>query len=610
MSSFSSEKKSISAFAQQTKSTVEKIKLKVQENIQYLKDEQICLQENLEKNILDTRQLSKLLSRDLFSPEKVERYKVFGIDGSLIEAIISIKKRSGGIMSEEDLKNILLNRLTKDQVEIVLKYSTPHEDELKKMFNKLWEDVIKQFPQTLPTRNLDVPEEVERSIIKHIGKHDGVLISLMQTEKFKNWKKGKIPQFKPEEEHFHTTWSERGMRVVTTMFRKNQYYMKINHVTSSVLQEAKSLVCKNINIETDFNPKLVSELLREVDKSFEFHKSNITDCTIFFTPEYNYELYIRACSSAIPIFEKIAKKFEDANNPRLHLEKYERIPLFTLYKNQYQQTEAEEAIGNTICAYLEEPLKAQVNGVLCTAIIDKVKKSGVYYLTDKMALKVKVLIDLYKENDFQSYMVFVRDVRECLTTHTTNYITVFADKKLNDSYPSKLQKLAHEKVSNLVDILRDNIPTKTEPDLKEWLAEFSKVFISYFGVSITVYDHFKGYNHLQELNLENLKSNLKKQIDELERKVLQSFDQILFQDVIEHDKEPLEKHLKGLLGCTSQCPFCGEQCDLNEHSTQDRLHRTEVHRVGCLAGCRNKDTKILDTRFCPEQVASDWVFLC
>ncbi len=169
---FLQKKKSISAFAQQTKSTVEKIKLKVQENIQYLKDEQICLQENLEKNILDTRQLSKLLSRDLFSPEKVERYKVFGIDGSLIEAIISIKKRSGGNMSEEGLKYILLNLLTIDEVGIVLKYSTPHEDELKKMFNELWEDVIKQFPQTLPTRNLDVPEEVERSKSLRTGKRE------------------------------------------------------------------------------------------------------------------------------------------------------------------------------------------------------------------------------------------------------------------------------------------------------------------------------------------------------------------------------------------------------------------------------------------------------
>ncbi len=606
---FLQKKQSISAFAQQTKITVEKIKLKVQENIQYLKDEQISLQASLEKNDLDTKQLSKLLSRDLFNPEKVERYKVFGIDGSLVEKIISIKQKSGGNLSEEDLKYILLKLLTVDQVGIVLKYSTPHEDELKRMFNELWEDVIKQFPETLPTRNLDVPEEVERSITKHIGKHDGVLISLMRTEKFKNWKEGKIPLFKPEEEHFNTTWAERGMRAVTTMFRKDHYYMKIYHVTSSVLQEANSHVGKYTTVETDFNPKLVSELLREVDTFFEYHTSKITDYTISFTSEYTYELYIRACSSAIPIFQKIAKKFEDANNPRLHLEKYEKTPLFTLYKNQYQQTEAEEAIGDTICAYLEEPLKAQVNGVLCTAIIDKVKKSDVYYLTDKMALKVKVLIDLHKKSDFQDYMVYVRDIRECLSVCTTNYITIFADKKVHCSKFSKLQMLAHEKVNNLVEIVRNNVPTNTKPNLKEWLAEFSKLIISHFGISIKVDDHFKGYNHLQELNLENLKKKLMKQIDDLEMKVSQSFNQILFQDVIEHNKEPLEKHLKVLLGCTSQCPFCGEQCDLNEHSIQDQLHRTEVHRVGCLGGCKNKRTKILDTNFCPEQVASNsWVF--
>ena len=94
------------------------------------------------------------------------------------------------------------------------------------------------------------------------------------------------------------------------------------------------------------------------------HTSEVTEYKLSITPDYKNEVYLRACSSANPKFEEMAKLFDDQNDPLLHLEKYERTPLFTKYKSQYKQTENEEAIADTLSTYLEEPLKVQVRKTL------------------------------------------------------------------------------------------------------------------------------------------------------------------------------------------------------------------------------------------------------
>ena len=70
--------------------------------------------------------------------------------------------------------------------------------------------------------------------------------------------------------------------------------------------------------------------------------------------------------------------------------------------------------------------------------------------------------------------------------------------------------------------------------------------------------------------------------------------------------KPHDDLLKSLIGCTSQCPFCKEQCDLLEHD-ESCDHRTEVHRMNCLAGWRTKSGKMV-TSICPMLIAGDGSF--
>lgn len=63
--------------------------------------------------------------------------------------------------------------------------------------------------------------------------------------------------------------------------------------------------------------------------------------------------------------------------------------------------------------------------------------------------------------------------------------------------------------------------------------------------------------------------------------------------------------LKSLCGCTEQCPFCGEQCDLGEHAGTEIKHRVAQHRPNCLAGYSDDTTQELVIDICPTKVASE-----
>ena len=144
-------------------------------------------------------------------------------------------------------------------------------------------------------------------------------------------------------------------------------------------------------------------------------------------------------------------------------------------------------------------------------------------------------------------------------------------------------------------------------DLQKWLLIFCKdsELISELGLNLKVDDVLQGYDSVQDLNLNNLKKNIMQQLHDLEETTLKSFETITCQTEMVHWTNKPHELLKSLIGCTAQCPFCGEQCYLMEHEVSTQQHRTEVHRIDCLAGWREKQSQIMVTGFCPALVASD-----
>ena len=604
-------KQAISEFEMDRQMNVEFIKKKVQEHIEIVRKEQEELNESLEKKKLNPEQIKKLLARNLFKPEQLNKFKKDEIiTSNQASQIKSMMKTNKGQLNESILKRILKEEvLDLNQVQVILKKTPQTEEQLQHKFDEIWSELMKQLPRVKLTKDISVERPVEKALTKFVeGKGHHGLIHKLQERTLRQ----RGPQFELQinEKHFLVNGMVHHIfhvvrRISGTTDQHKIQAIEINNVVFDIaLQYMEKTKKKN----TDFKPAFIDELLRLVDDAISTH-SKFQDCSITFTPAYRLDVYVTVCGCAVLQFEEMAQKFEERNNPRSYLEKHHKIPLFTKFKNQYKLTEAEEAIADTLCAYLEVPIRTQLEKSMGTKMVNKMKSSNNHYFGSKMALKVKILTDLHEENKFESFMLYVRDVKKCLQSRIRQYTIQYCDEKVGEGQKTHLQITTEEEVARLISVVETVAAYVSEKDVRKWVDSVCNdmTLRRELGVDLGANDLLVGYDSLQELNVENFKLNIKKRLQELKRKALKSYEKIECAKEMVNWKDQPHQLLRALIGCTEQCPFCGEQCDLLEHDDSCD-HRTEVHRITCLAGWRCSNTQAMTTSICPIQVDSEIKF--
>ena len=605
-------KQAISEFETDRQVNVEFIKKKVQEHIELVRKEQEELNESLEKKELNPEQIKKLLARNLFNPQQFNKFqRDQTITSDQASQIKSMMKTNKGQLNESILKSILKEEvLDLWQVQVILKKTPQTEKQLQHKFDEIWSELMKQLPRVQLTKDISIEGQVEKALTKFVeGKGHHGLIDKLQEQTLRQ--RGFQFELKIKENHFTVnSMMDHVVQFVVRSFRgtTDQHKIQALEITNAVFDIALQYMERTKKKNTDFKPAFIDELLRLVDDAIST-RSNPQDCSITFTPAYRLDVYVTVCGCAVLQFEEMAQRFEERNNPRLYLEKHQKIPLFTKFKNQYKLTEAEEAIADTLCAYLEEPIRTQLEKSLGTKMVNKMKSSNNHHFGSKMALKVKILTDLHEENKFESFMLYVRDVKKCLQSRIRQYTIQYCDQKVRESQKTHLQITTMEEVARLISVVETVAGPISEKDVREWLVSFSNdtTLRRELGADLGVDDLLVGYDSLQELNVENFKLNIKKGLQKLNRKFLKSYEKILCAKEMVNWKDQPHNLLKVLIGCTEQCPFCGEQCDLLEHD-DNCDHRTEVHRISCLAGWRNTSTQAMTTSICPIKVDGDGHF--
>ena len=394
------------------------------------------------------------------------------------------------------------------------------------------------------------------------------------------------------------------------LFAKEDFIMKAYEITRAVFEKADKKLLEIITNELDFSATFVQELLNVVDTTIVSKKMKHKN--ISFTNDYMVEVYIKVCSNSIPKFKKMAENFEERNDPKVYLENCEKGPLFTMYKNEYKQTEAEESIANILCAYLKKPISDQIKRTLGTKMISKMK-SSMAHLTDKAPLKVKILSDLMEKDDFKMMMLYLTDIQKSFEEHIKIYVIEFCDQKVPDENLTELQSMACSEVKRFITDITDifHVTLAQAKSLKQLITTFcnDKKLHRLVELDLSADTLLTGYDSIKEENLDNFKKSVTKELLDLKTILKKSFAEIKCeQAMIDWTHQPREL-FKGLFGCTAACPFCGEQCDImDEDHLKQQLHRTEIHRLNCLKGWRFKQSQVMNTGFCPALVVGETSF--
>ena len=165
--------------------------------------------------------------------------------------------------------------------------------------------------------------------------------------------------------------------------------------------------------------------------------------------------------------------------------------------------EAEKAIASTLCAYLEGAVRVQVRNKLPRRMVDIMRASDCHF-SSKMALKVKILSDLYKEGKFSSFIAYITKVKDYIEEKIKDYTIHFCDDKVSEDQKTRPQVMAEAITSELVNFVEGNVTDLNKTDINEWLSTFDVELRSELVLSLKPYQLLSGYT-LRELNLENFK---------------------------------------------------------------------------------------------------------
>ncbi len=575
--------------------TVKYMKKNVQHCIDVMKEEQLMLQESINEREVSLEQLEKLKSMDLFCKDKMGRYIKKGIISTEEEARIESHRINGKEYTTQSLQCILQSgMLSANQIHRILKDQKKVEKDLKDEFNKIWQKILTKCPRVKPKP--DVYYEVQKSLLefaKSLGSQ--VIKKIQEANKLSKTKL----EFKPKKgEHFHDA------AVKHHDGDKNDSQNIAKQITDEVFEKARLYITNIEKKKTGFNSVYTTELLQKICETIDEKCSSQHYITL--TPKYKLEMYLIVCGFARVKFEEIEKSFQEQNDPMVFIERHIKGPLFTKFKNQYQQTEAEECIADYMSAQLKQPIIDQVKLKLTSIMIEKMKTS-VYYFANKITLKIKILIDLYHKNNFEEYQDYLKKFKGSLESHIEKYAVAFCDKKIYNSKLTHLQTSACEQLTQLVCIVTEVINKMDASDISKWLDNFKgdECIRRELGISIDPEALLEDVQTLNTFNLENFRKRLISEVHNIEEAVLNEFEKITYKSM-EWQKKPHEM-LESLVGCTAQCPFCGEQCELLEHG-EAVDHRTEIHRIDCVTGWRSNTTGTLTTDLCPAMLSTKMKF--
>ena len=582
------------------------IKSNAQKIFDKMKEEQDELDESLEKRKLNKTQLKKIMKNKhkLFVPEKLAKFKQKGI---------KLTEEQCCDLTEEKLEHVLLVELKPEEAKIVLKERL-EEEELRTEFDKIWSQLISNLPPVY-TVPVDVEKKVANKLISYAQTFEGEMQSALMSKPLRKWGEMITTDFEVMETTHYTvkqgsTWiGQVGQALGKWVKKKLKYHstdphqIEAQNITHELFHIAMNHLEEMKGLKTYFNEAYTLELIQMLEAAIEKKSSKVTE-HFTFTRQYKIEVFLIACGHAVVQFEKMDTEFREQNDPCKYLEKYQKEPLFSKYKHQYYQTAAEEAIADNLCAALRAPIRAQIESSLGAKIVEQMRHQS--YLTNKMALKAKILIDLGTQKIFMEYITYLTDIKQSFKEWIERYTMEYCNERFNDG--THLQTIAKEEVSRIILILKNKVKEVKDEDASKWLSTFcdDMDIRRELGVS---QDTISVVPEIETLDLNNFKKQMESELNKLEKMLHRTFNEVTCdaKEMSKWQEQPYNL-LKKICGCTEQCPFCGEQCNLVEHSSTDIKHTVAQHRPDCVIGYRDKDTQNLSLGICPSLVAGDKSF--
>ncbi|KAL3891238.1 hypothetical protein ACJMK2_003501 [Sinanodonta woodiana] len=410
--------------------------------------------------------------------------------------------------------------------------------------------------------------------------------------------------------------------VLEFQLKRSHLIRNVNDVTASTFMTAEAIVLeiiqdvrKRLNELTQDPSPYKKGSLEEIIQIVSAKEGEIEALGVKTTTEFEIEISIAVVSMAVSAFSASEKRFLQSFDP-IYLLEMEKETFFVLFEKNYDKTKFSHSFAKRVYDLLTTSVINRVHTDIVQEVADDMR-SRVYMdaLNNKKSFIYTIMCRMASEGIFRRFMDYIRNPTQAIEDWLGRYVDEYASadsgnkskltiivERLVTGYVKDLTVYAEETEKHL-DVKTDNpieMDRAKDVQVQLWVQEFTKMASEKFEINKirrltdAFGEEILDIRYFYVEFMKRLESTYPK-LDDLTSKGKSSFE-TMRGDVV--------KSLKDLvIGCTGDCPFCGEIC-ISSQTSHGGLHETPVHRPQGCKGYANVHSRILVQESCQKLVAS------
>ena len=497
------------------------------------------------------------------------------------------------------------------------------QKELERKFDEKWQIWLAEFPteeyQSVHTSAKAIETHISGVLQELLTKYSSILIpklnGLSLSEKGKNGlsitiTQNKHLQLNSASDTQHMANSTGVVKKFATVlgFGKDkreddnriQLALKVSQEFFSVAGKAFLKIKRNFH---DYDKSYAFSLLKEYTDAIESYNEKHEH---MFTSEYIVDMTIIFASYLAMEFIKLMKEVKATGGP---IESFKRLreTYFNTFLAQYRDICSDDTAAKNLCQLLSAAIKVALIQILPTTIAVYMKDSDTSF-RQKTYFKVRVLKDLAAKRKFAPFKAYFEDIKGSFESWAEFYVQKFCMANNKKNLKTIARSIIHEiivKIDMAVKDLNKSMP------IKQWLQKFYQRLIETLTIDFSELQDIIGATHI-ESSSEYFITTLSEELTQEEERIMKivTDSNSKFSHITKWSTSPHLILCNSVIGCTEQCPFCGEQCELTDpnHAACGKDHFINIHRPQCLRKYRWDNTKKLIFDICTFSVESENIF--
>ena len=353
----------------------------------------------------------------------------------------------------------------------------------------------------------------------------------------------------------------------------------------------------------NFDKLYVYNLLKEFIDAIESYNNKHER---MFTSEYIVDMALTFASYLAVEFINLMKQVKATCDP---IENFKRLreTYLNTFLAQFRDICTDETAARNLCQLLSAAIKASLIQILPARIAVHIKSSDASF-HQKMYFKVRVLQDLAKERNFKLFKIYLVDVRSSFELWAECYVKRFCMANNKKDLKTIARLIVHEfiiKIDTIVKGLNKIMP------IKQWLQKFHQKLNETVIIDLSEMQDIIGATQVNSSS-EHFIMTLCEKLAQEEEKIMKMVTDpnSEFSHITKWGNSPHLMLCDGVISCTEQCPFCGEQCELTDpnHVACGKDHFINIHRPQCLRRYKWDKSKKLVFDLCTHSIESEHQF--